>query len=114
MFSLIGYYRKFFPIYSYMIRPLNELTKKNAPFKWTKVCQKSLDNVKQVITTNPILVYHLPFTFYQSVLLHYLINTLGKLCLFYYLIFYALFPYSFTSLCALNTNFPPVDSPVTL
>ena len=33
-----------------MIRPLNELTKKNVPFKWTKQCQKSLDYVKEVIT----------------------------------------------------------------
>ena len=40
-----------------MIRPLNELTKKNVPFKWTKQCQKSLGYVKHVITTNPILVY---------------------------------------------------------
>ena len=57
MIGLIGYYRKFFPIFSDMIRPLNELTKKNVPFKWTKQCQKSLDYVKQVMTTNLILVY---------------------------------------------------------
>ena len=40
-----------------MIRPLNKLTKKNVPFKWMEQCQKSLDYIKQVITTNPILVY---------------------------------------------------------
>ena len=40
-----------------MIRPLNELAKKNIPFKWMEQCQKSLDYVKHVITTNPILVY---------------------------------------------------------
>ena len=54
MIGLIGYYGKFFPIFSNMIRPLKELTKKNVLLKWTKQCQKSLDYVKQVITTNPI------------------------------------------------------------
>ena len=36
MIGLIGYYRKFFPVLSDMIRPLNELTKKNVPFKYTE------------------------------------------------------------------------------
>ena len=43
-----------------MIRPSNELTKKNVPFKWRKQCQKCLDYVKQVNTTNPILVHPYP------------------------------------------------------
>ena len=33
MIGLIGYYGKFFPIFVYMIQPLNELNKKNVPFK---------------------------------------------------------------------------------
>ena len=57
LIDLIGYYRKFFPVFSDMIKPLNELSKKNVPFKWTEQCQKSLDYIKQVITTNPILFY---------------------------------------------------------
>ena len=57
MIGLIGYYRTFFPVFSDMIRPLNESTKKNVPFKGTKQCQKSLDYIKQVITTKLILVY---------------------------------------------------------
>ena len=60
MIDFIGYYMKLFPIFSDIIITLNELTKKNAPFKWTKQYQKSLDYVKQVITTNPILVYPNP------------------------------------------------------
>ena len=35
MIGLIGYYRKFFTVFSDMIRHLNDLTKKNIPFKWT-------------------------------------------------------------------------------
>ena len=57
MTGLVGYYKKFFPVSSDMIRPLNELTKKNIPFKWLGQCQKSLDYMRQVITTNPVLVY---------------------------------------------------------
>ena len=58
--GLIGYYRKLFPIFSDNIRPLNELTRKNVPFKWTAQCQRSLDYIKWVITTNPILIYSDP------------------------------------------------------
>ena len=39
--GLVGYYRKFFPIFSNAIRPLNELTRKNIPFQWTDPCQIS-------------------------------------------------------------------------
>ena len=49
------YYRKFFPIFSNEILPLNELTRKNVPFKWTEQCQKSSDYIKHIITTSPIL-----------------------------------------------------------
>ena len=49
--GLIGYYRKFFPIFSDTIRPLNELTRKNVQFKWIEQYKKSLDYIKQVITT---------------------------------------------------------------
>ena len=40
MIGLIGYYRNFFPIFGEIIRPLNELTRKNVSFKWTDQCQK--------------------------------------------------------------------------
>ena len=38
--GLIEYYRKFFPNFSDTIRPLNEITRKNVPFRWTEPCQK--------------------------------------------------------------------------
>ena len=55
--ELVDYYRKLFPISSDTITPLNELTKSNIPFKWTDQGQKGLEYIKQVITTNPILIY---------------------------------------------------------
>ena len=33
--GLVGYYRKLFPVFSDTIKPINELTRKNAPFQWT-------------------------------------------------------------------------------
>ena len=57
MIGFIGYCRKFFSMFSSMIRSLNELTINSIPFKWTKLCQKSLDYVKHVNITNPLLVY---------------------------------------------------------
>ena len=57
MIGLIGYYRKFFPIFSDTIRPLKELTRKNVPFKWKEQYQRNLDDIKQAITTNPTVTY---------------------------------------------------------
>ena len=65
MIGSTGYYRKFFSIFNDMIRPLNELTENNVPFKWTKQCQKSLHYTTQAITTNPILVYPDPDKHYH-------------------------------------------------
>ena len=60
MIGLIGYYRKFFTVFNDMVRPLNELTKKNISFKLMERCKNSLDYIKQVIFTIPILVYSEP------------------------------------------------------
>ena len=57
MIGLIDNYRKFFPILSDMMLLLNEITRKNVSLKWTKQCQKSLNFIKLVITTRPILAY---------------------------------------------------------
>ena len=35
--------------------PIYNLTKKNTPFQWTEECQNSFDNIKQQLTTPPIL-----------------------------------------------------------
>ena len=58
--GLIGYYRKFFLIFSDVICQINKLSRENAPFKWMDQYQKSLDYIKQVITTCPILTYPEP------------------------------------------------------
>ena len=64
--GLVGYNRKFFPIFRDTIGSLNELTKKNDPFKWTDQCQRSLEYIKHIITINPILIYPDPNKQYQA------------------------------------------------
>ena len=55
--GLIGYYRKFMPRFSDLARPLNVLTRKDVPFKWTHVCQESFELLKTCLMTEPILTY---------------------------------------------------------
>ena len=67
--GLIGYYRKFVPIFSDLARPLNALTRKNIVFKWTQVCQDSFDLVKTSLMTEPILTYpdpNLPYVLFTD------------------------------------------------
>ena len=58
--GIANYYKKFLPLLSELIRPLHQLTRKNAPFEWTTDCQNSLDCLKQTITSAPILIYPEP------------------------------------------------------
>ena len=55
--GLVGYYRKFIPRYADIARPLNALTRKDAEFVWTDICQKSFDLLKAMVSEEPILVY---------------------------------------------------------
>ena len=43
--------------FSETIRALIDLTRENFPFKLADQCQRSLEYIKQVIKTNPILIY---------------------------------------------------------
>ena len=56
-FSGFGnFYRKFISHHSDIEKPLNNLTKKNREFKWTKNTQQSFDNLKKWFTEEPILM----------------------------------------------------------
>ena len=55
--GLVGYYRKFIPLYADIARPLNTLTHKDVEFVWTDMCQRSFDLLKTMVTEEPILVY---------------------------------------------------------
>lgn len=52
-----GYYRKFIHHYAEVSRPLSQLSSKHAKFHWTPECQKAFDELKEKLTTAPILAY---------------------------------------------------------
>lgn len=55
--GLSGYYRRFVPGYGRIAKPLTTLLKKDNPFQWTDLCQASFDELKAILTTEPLLQY---------------------------------------------------------
>ncbi|WKA06680.1 hypothetical protein VitviT2T_024570 [Vitis vinifera] len=59
-----GFYRRFIQDFSKLSRPLCELLAEDAKFVWDERCQKSFDQLKQFLTTAPIVRapnWQLPF-----------------------------------------------------
>ena len=55
--GLASYYRKFIPHFARVAGPLHALTKKDVTFVWTPECQSAFEELKQLLTTAPLLVY---------------------------------------------------------
>lgn len=55
--SFCNYYRKFIPKFSEYSYYLTRLTKKNIPFVWSALCQKSFNYLKETLLKPPILQY---------------------------------------------------------
>ena len=55
--GIMGYIASFIPMYSEVVRHINRLMRKNVPFVWDQKCQNSLDLVKEILTSPPVLVY---------------------------------------------------------
>ena len=53
----VNYYRNLIKNYATMAKPLFDLTKKNAKFVWSDICQQSFDNIKSALISEPILTY---------------------------------------------------------
>lgn len=53
--GLCGYYRRFVPNFSEVAAPLHAMTKKNAVFRWTTACQTAFDELKQKLSSAPVL-----------------------------------------------------------
>ena len=51
------YYRRFIKGFSSIAKPLYRLTEKKTKFDWTDDCQKSFLNLKQALSTPPILAF---------------------------------------------------------
>ena len=47
--GLIGYYRKFVPSFSDIVRSLTNLTRHDVDFKWTEKCDKAFNHLKELL-----------------------------------------------------------------
>lgn len=55
--GLSGYYRRFIPDYGKIAKPLTSLLKKDVEFKWSDLCQKAFEDLKNALTNEPLLQY---------------------------------------------------------
>jgi len=51
----INVYARFIDKYANLRKPLNQLLKKDVPWKWTEECQESFDKLKNALITKPVL-----------------------------------------------------------
>jgi hypothetical protein len=54
--GLAGYYRRFIEGFSKLVKHLTSLVEKGKEFKWDETCQKCFEELKEKLTTAPILV----------------------------------------------------------
>ncbi|CAC5423934.1 unnamed protein product [Mytilus coruscus] len=55
--GVCNYYRRFVKDYAKITVPLNNLSQKDKEYVWTDKCQISFENLKQALTTAPVLSY---------------------------------------------------------
>ena len=55
--GLANYYRRFILGFAELAKPLHRLTERNASFTWTKECQESFDDLRNKLTSTPVLAY---------------------------------------------------------
>ena len=54
--GLAGYYRRFIKGFSQLALSLTKLTRKDVPFVWNPECESSFAQLKEKLTTVPVLV----------------------------------------------------------
>jgi hypothetical protein len=55
--GLAGYYRRHVRNFVEIAKPLTQLTRKEVPFNWTDEQQKAFEKLKQILSTEPLLIY---------------------------------------------------------
>lgn len=63
--GLCGYYRRYVPGFAGIARPLHKVCNKGTKFVWTDECQNAFADLKEALTSAPVLAYpvlNLPFS----------------------------------------------------
>jgi hypothetical protein len=55
--GLCSYYRRFVEGFGQIAHPLHKLCEKGVQYRWTDVCQKAFEQLKEALTTAPLLAY---------------------------------------------------------
>jgi RNase H-like domain found in reverse transcriptase len=55
MLGVFGYQRPFIRGFANIAKPLTELTKKDVPFVWTPHCTAAIQQLKQIVLSDPVL-----------------------------------------------------------
>lgn len=58
--GIIQYYGQYLENLSTVVYPLNELTKENVPFRWSRECEQAYVKVKQMIASDLVLAHYDP------------------------------------------------------
>ena len=58
--GMVSYYRKFIPRFAHIAAPLNDLLKKDTPWRWGEVERNAFEELKRRISRAPILIHPNP------------------------------------------------------
>ena len=53
--GLAGYYRRFIPDFSKLVKPITSLLKNDTKFNWSSKCNEAFEQLKVLLTTAPVL-----------------------------------------------------------
>jgi hypothetical protein len=53
--GLAGYYRRFIPYFSKLVKPITSLLKSDTKFSWSSKCNETFEQLKVLLTTAPVL-----------------------------------------------------------
>jgi hypothetical protein len=53
--GLTGYYHRFIPNFSKIVKPITELLKMGNKYLWSEACDEAFKHLKRLLTTSPVL-----------------------------------------------------------
>jgi hypothetical protein len=53
--GLAGYYRRFIPNFSKIVKSITKLLKKGNKYVWSEACDEACKHLKKLLTTSPVL-----------------------------------------------------------